>query len=77
MTPDALRQLQDLPRQLLEPPQGLHAPADGPPVIEADTAAASHHIGACVRDRFHQRWEATERSCSAGTRQPGIGDCVT
>jgi putative transposase len=55
MTPEALRQLQDLRRQLLEPPQGLHAPADGPPVIDADTAAASHHIGACVRGRLHQR----------------------
>jgi len=55
MTPEALRQLQDLRRQLLEPPQGLLAPADGPPVIDADTAAASHHIGACVRGRLHQR----------------------
>jgi putative transposase len=40
MTPEALRQLQDLRRQLLEPPQALHAPADGPPAIDADTAAA-------------------------------------
>jgi len=59
ITPDALHQLQGLRRQLLEPPQGLHAPADGPPVIDADTAAASHHIGACVRGRLHQRWDAT------------------
>jgi len=54
MTPEALRQLQDLRRQLLEPAKGLHAPADEPPVIDADPAAASHHIGIYVRARLHQ-----------------------
>jgi hypothetical protein len=55
MTPEALPQLQDLRRQPLEPAKGLHAPADEPPVIDADPAAASHHMGIYVRTRLHQR----------------------
>ncbi|MDA8318105.1 MAG: transposase, partial [Actinomycetota bacterium] len=40
MTPDALRQLQDLRRKLLEPPQALRVPAGEQPAVDADTAAA-------------------------------------
>jgi transposase-like protein len=40
MTPDALRQLQDLRRKLLEPPQALRVPAGEQPAVDADIAAA-------------------------------------
>ena len=40
MTPDALRHLQDLRRQLIEPPQTLHPAAGEQASVDAETAAA-------------------------------------
>lgn len=40
MTPQAHRQLQDLRRHLLEPPQARPAPTSQPPTIDTNTAAA-------------------------------------
>jgi hypothetical protein len=40
MTSEALRHLQDLRRQLLEPPQALHLDTSAEAVGDTDTAAA-------------------------------------